>query len=171
LPDGNEEKIENGLLIAEPETGICKVVCFSPNHSLTLLVMEVGDIVKVVQTWKKEYVELGTHPNINYVQIFENKGEIMGCSNPHPHGQIWPQKSIPPKILKKSAHFKDYWETEKRSLLQAYLEQELELKERIVLENEHFVALVPYWAVWPYEVMIAPRKHYQHIGQLNLEEE
>jgi UDPglucose--hexose-1-phosphate uridylyltransferase len=171
LPDGNEEKIDNGLLVAEPETGICKVVCFSPNHSLTLPVMDVEDIVKVVQTWKKEYVELGAHPNINYVQIFENKGEIMGCSNSHPHGQIWSQRSIPPEILKKSAHFKDYWETEKRSLLQAYLEQELELKERIVLENEHFVALVPYWAVWPYEAMIVPRKHYQDIGQLNTEEE
>jgi UDPglucose--hexose-1-phosphate uridylyltransferase len=171
LPDGNEEKIDNGLLIAESETGICKVVCFSPDHSLTFPVMEVEDIVKVVQIWKKEYKELGAQLNINYVHIFENKGEIMGYSNPYPHGQIWSQRSIPPEILKKFTHFKDYWKTEKRILLQAYLEQELELKERIVLENEHLVALVPYWAVWPYEVMIVPRIHYQHIGQLNLEEE
>ncbi|QED36426.1 UDP-glucose--hexose-1-phosphate uridylyltransferase [Antarcticibacterium arcticum] len=171
LAEGPAEKISNGLLQAESETGICKVVCFSPDHSLTLPVMKIEDITKVIQTWKKEYLELGALENINYVQVFENKGEIMGCSNPHPHGQIWAQRSIPTEVLKKTKKLKEYWNAHKKSLLTAYLDQELEAGERIVLQNEHFVALVPYWAVWPYEVMILPRTHYRHIGQLNGPEE
>lgn len=165
-----EEKISNGLLRAESETGICKVVCFSPNHSLTLPLMELEDIIKVVQAWKKEYCELGEQEGINYVQIFENKGDVMGCSNPHPHGQIWAQRSIPNEINKKTGKLKEYWETNNKSLLSSYLRQELASGERLVITNEHFVALVPYWAVWPYEVMIIPRTHYSHIGQLNDEE-
>ncbi len=171
LPDTPKKRVENGLFKAETERGICKVICFSPDHSVTLPLMEVEEITKVVQMWKKEYKELGSTGDINYVQIFENKGEIMGCSNPHPHGQIWSQLSIPTEIKKKTKHFSEYWEQNQISLLEDYLQQELEAKERILLENEHFVALIPYWAVWPYEVMIVPKKHYQNIGQLNAEEE
>ncbi|QLE03025.1 UDP-glucose--hexose-1-phosphate uridylyltransferase [Galbibacter sp. BG1] len=171
LPNIEEEKYENGLLKAETETGICKVVCFSPNHALTLPLMENEAITNVVKLWKKEYVELGAQEAINHVQIFENKGAVMGCSNPHPHGQIWSQSSIPEEVLKKQEQQKNYWEQKKRSLLQDYLEQELELNERILVTNEHFVALMPYWAVWPYEAMIIPRKHFQDIGQLNEAEE
>lgn len=171
MPTGPEEKVNQGLLQAESETGICKVVCFSPDHSLTLPLMDTGDITKVVQTWKKEYLELGAREGINYVQIFENKGDVMGCSNPHPHGQIWSQRSLPPEIVKKTQHQEEYWTANKKSLLQVYLEQEIENGDRVVLQNDHFVALVPYWAIWPYEVMIIPRNHYQHIGQLNDNEE
>ncbi len=171
LPDTEYQSFEDGLFKAETETGICKVVCFSPNHSLTLPLMEVEDIQNVVGLWKKEYKELGAKDGINYVQIFENKGAIMGCSNPHPHGQIWSQHSIPTEIQKKSKHFKDYWEKNKRSILTDYLQQELEAEERILEENDDFVALIPYWAVWPYEAMIIPKKHYQHIGQLSSDEE
>ena len=95
----------------------------------------------------------------------------MGCSNPHPHGQIWSQHSIPTEIAKKTTHQKKYWESNRKSLLSAYLEQELQNKERIIAENNSFVALVPFWAIWPYEAMILPKKHYQHIGQLNTSEE
>lgn len=171
MPGGPDEKMSNGHLNAESETGICKVVCFSPDHSLTLPLMEVEDIIKVVQTWKKEYQELGDQPGINYVQIFENKGDVMGCSNPHPHGQIWAQRSIPNEIVKKIGKLKEYWNTNKKSLLKSYLEQELASGERIVLQNNHFVALVPFWAIWPYEVMIISRSHYSHIGQMNAEED
>ena len=171
LPDGPQEEVEEGLLKASSETGICRVVCFSPDHSLTLPVMENDDIVKVIQKWKEEYADLGSRKGINYVMIFENKGDMMGCSNPHPHGQIWSQLSIPVEVQKKTEHQKAYWNRNKRSLLGDYLEQELQLKERIVLENEHFVALVPYWAIWPYETMIIPRRQMQHIGQLTSEEE
>jgi len=171
LPDTPEIDFQEGLLKAESEKGICKVVCFSPDHSLTLPVMDLEDIIKVVQIWKKEYVELSSIENINYVQIFENKGAIMGCSNPHPHGQIWSQASIPTEVLKKSVKFKEHWQKTGRSLLSDYIDQELEAKERILAENEHFVALIPYWAVWPFEAMIVPKRHLQHIGQLNSEEE
>lgn len=171
MPDSEEFDFTEGLFHAEAERGICKVVCFSPDHSLTLPLMEVADITAVVQTWKKEFEELGSHEFINYVQIFENKGAMMGCSNPHPHGQIWSQKSIPTEIQKKSGKFKEYWKKNKRSLLSDYLIQELEADERILEQNEHFVALVPFWAVWPFEAMIVPKRHLQHIGQLTAEEE
>lgn len=171
LPDGPQNELNDGLLTAKSETGVCRVVCFSPDHSLTLPVMEVPAIVKVVQKWKEEYAALGAKEDINYVQIFENKGDMMGCSNPHPHGQIWSQLSIPVEVAKKSEYQKEYWTKHNRSLLTDYLKQELEQKERLVVQNEHFVALVPYWAIWPYETMILPRRQMQHIGQLNEEEE
>lgn len=166
----NEGNYEQGLLHAKQESGICKVICFSPNHSLTLPLMLVEDIVKVIELWKKEYSDLGNNTSINHVQIFENKGAIMGCSNPHPHGQIWAQSTIPEIVLKKQEKQREYWNTHNKSLLSSYLEQELELQERIIIENKHFVALVPYWAIWPYETMIIPRKHLQHIAQLSSEE-
>ena len=163
--------INEGLLKAESERGVCKVVCFSPDHSLTLPLMELEEITKVVQVWKKEYRELGSKDFINYVQIFENKGAVMGCSNPHPHGQIWSQSSIPVEIKKKSKKFKQFWNKNHKSLLSSYLEQELALGDRILGENEYFVSLIPYWAVWPFEAMIIPKRHIQHIGMLNEKEE
>lgn len=171
LPNGNTKKFNSGLLSAQAETGLCKVICFSPDHSLTLPLMSVEAITKVVQKWKEEYKILGADEQINYVQIFENKGELMGCSNPHPHGQIWSQFSIPAEVEKKSQHQLQYWEKNKESLLKNYLQQEIEQKERIIIENEHFVVLVPFWAVWPYETMLIPRKHYRNIGELNSKEE
>lgn len=162
------QSFESGLLKAEVESGICKVVCFSPNHSLTIPLMTEKGIVSVINLWKKEYLELGAIEDINYIQIFENKGAIMGCSNPHPHGQIWSQRSIPGEIVKKGENQKAYWNTNKRSLLGDYLKQELEgNRERILAENDDFVALIAYWAVWPYEAMIVPKKHYQNISQLS----
>lgn len=160
---------EEGLLRATSEKGICKVVCFSPDHSLTLPLMAIEDIAKVVAVWQQEYRELGSIKGINHVQIFENKGEIMGCSNPHPHGQIWAQSSIPQEVQKKTEQQKAYWLKNGRSLLRDYSIQEMEKKERIIAENEHFVAFVPFWAVWPYETMIMPKRHYQSIIQFSRE--
>ena len=109
--------------------------------------MDIPSLVKVVDTWQKEYNELGANPTINYIQIFENKGAIMGCSNPHPHGQIWAQNSIPTEIVKKTKTQKAFFEKEGKSLLQKYIEQELVEDKRIISENESFVTLVPFWAV------------------------
>lgn len=159
-----------GLLKAEGESGICKVVCFSPNHSLTLPDMELPDLVKVVDTWQNEFKELGSLADINYVQIFENKGAIMGCSNPHPHGQIWAQRSIPTEIIKKTGAQKVFFDKEGTSLLQSYVEQELKEGTRIISENDSFVTLVPFWAVWPYEAMIIPKRHMNHILQMSEKE-
>lgn len=168
-PEGGEN--ENGLLVSNSESGICRVICFSPDHSLTLPVMEEEAIVKVIQLWKKEFSDLAQNEHIKYIQIFENKGEIMGCSNPHPHGQIWASSSVPLELTKETTQQKNYFEQHGKSLLSAYLDVELQKKERIVVENEHFVALVPYWAVWPYETMLVSKRHVQTVTQFTAEEE
>lgn len=169
-PDAGDGIFDKNLLKAKGEKGLCKVICFSPDHSLTIPDMEVEAIEKVIGVWQKEYLEIGSLDFINHVQIFENKGAIMGCSNPHPHGQIWSQNSIPEEVKKKTLQQFRFWEETGESLLGNYLKQELEEQERIVCENDDFVALVPFWAVWPYEAMIIPRRHRQHIGQLSAEE-
>lgn len=170
LRDIEEEKYENGLLYAESESGICKVVCFSPDHSLTLPLMSTDEIMDVISLWQQEYEQLGAIEGINHVQIFENKGDVMGCSNPHPHGQIWAQRSIPQEVARKAKRLKEYWKKNGKSILEDYIVQELDLDERIILENEYFVALIPYWAIWPYETMIVPKRKVTHIGQLSIDE-
>jgi UDPglucose--hexose-1-phosphate uridylyltransferase len=170
LNDTPKFNYKKGLLHAEGESGICKVICFSPNHSLTIPDMEIEDLIKVIETWQYEFIQLGGLPNINYVQIFENKGAIMGCSNPHPHGQIWAQNSIPTEIQKKTNTQKDYFKSEGGSLLQKYVEEELIDRTRIISENESFVTLVPFWAVWPFEAMIVPKRHMTNIIELTLSE-
>ena len=157
---------KGGLLKAVSEPGLCRVICFSPDHSLTLPEMEVSAIRKVIDLWAEEYQSLGARPEINYVQIFENKGQMMGCSNPHPHGQIWAQHTLPQQVLKKQHNQRAYFQDHKKSLLEAYLSIELEEKERILVNNEHFVALVPFWAVWPFETMILPKRQVARITGL-----
>ncbi|WP_417859651.1 UDP-glucose--hexose-1-phosphate uridylyltransferase [Winogradskyella sediminis] len=159
--------VNDGLFKAESEQGICKVICFSPDHSKSLADMAVEDINKVVATWQKEYTVLGAEPIINYVQIFENKGAVMGCSNPHPHGQIWSQSTLPNEVEKKDHQQQAYFDKNQTSLLGDYLEQELEVKERIIFENEHFVVLTPFWAVWPFETMIVPKRSQNNITELS----
>ena len=167
LKDVKADILSNGLLKAESESGLCKVICFSPNHSFNLPLMSEAEIEDVISLWQKEYHELGAMEGINHVQIFENKGDIMGCSNPHPHGQIWAQRNVPQEVQKKCDLQSSYWESKGSSLLGDYLAQELKLNERIVLENEHFVMLVPYWAIWPYEVMILPKRKIAHIADVS----
>lgn len=163
-------EIEDGLLVAQSERGICKVVCFSPDHSKSLADMEPQEIVKVVCAWQKEYRILGETPDIKYVQIFENKGAVMGCSNPHPHGQIWSQSTLPNEVLKKDQEQLTYFNKKNASLLKDYLTQELEKKERIIFENESFVVLVPFWAIWPFETMIIPKQHQKSLLEMSDEE-
>ena len=169
--DANPANFQEGFLVAEGDRGTCRVLCYSPNHSKTMAQLSIEEIEKVIQLWQTQYQELGALAYINHVQIFENKGEMMGCSNPHPHGQIWSQSAIPSIIERKSnAQFKFYQDTEGQSLLSAYLEQEIAEESRIVCVDEHFVALVPWWAVWPFEVMVAPRRPMQDLTQLAEEE-
>lgn len=162
--------LDKGLFKAKSEKGICKVICFSPDHSKSLADMEVKDINKVVKAWQSEYKSIGGNNMINYVQIFENKGAVMGCSNPHPHGQIWSQSTLPNEVEKKDKQQRDYYNKNKKSILADYLEQELETNERIIFENNHFVVLTPFWAIWPFETMILPKKHYKNILQISEEE-
>ena len=152
-----------GLLMATSERGICRVVNFSPRHDLTLAEMDEREIAKVVTVWQDEFRSLGAERHINHVQIFENKGSMMGNSNPHPHGQIWAQESIPREAAKELQQFKRYYAKKKKSLLADYCTLELRLKERIVYDNGTFTVLVPFWAVWPYETMIVPKRKMANI--------
>ncbi len=156
-PDPQPATDPASLFIAEPEVGRCRVVCFDPDHSLTLSQMPVDSIVKVVETWREETRTLGANPDLNYVQIFENRGQMMGSSNPHPHCQIWATGHVPDEPAAEGAAQLDYLNTHGRTLLADYLQQELQAKDRIVVENDAFVALVPYWAVWPFETILLPR--------------
>ena len=162
--------ITDGLFKSESEQGICKVICFSPDHSMSLADMEVLDINKVVKTWQNEYTELGSNDMINYVQIFENKGAVMGCSNPHPHGQIWSQSTLPNEVYKKDQQQRTYFSKNNTSLLGDYLKQELEANERIIYQNDDFVVLTPFWAVWPFETMIVPKKQFANITKISEQE-
>jgi UDPglucose--hexose-1-phosphate uridylyltransferase len=167
-PEGDLDT--KGLLQAKSEKGICRVICFSPNHDLTLPQMSKQDILEVINLWQSEFQTLASTEWIKYIQIFENKGEIMGCSNPHPHGQIWAQSSIPAEPAKETLQQSKYFLENNKSLLADYLDVELNAKERIIIENEHFVALVPFWAVWPYETMIISKRHLQNILEFTEEE-
>lgn len=155
---------------AQPERGISRVVCFSPNHNETLPEMSVASIETIVRTWQQEYTNLGKIDYINYVQIFENKGSVMGCSNPHPHGQIWAQSSLPTQVEKTQNNLKMYFDQHQRTLLQDYIQEELLKEERIVIENDHFVALVPFWAIWPYETLIVSKRAVPKITDFTPEE-
>lgn len=160
----------NDLIKTESESGICRVVCFSPRHDLTLSEMDVDDIRKIIEVWIEEFKDLGSSSDINYVQIFENKGEMMGCSNPHPHGQIWATHSIPGEPLKETIHQKDFLYKKGNCLLCEYKKLETDNKERVIIDNEDFVVLVPFWAVWPYETMIISKRHIKDISGLTEKE-
>jgi len=145
------------LLVAEAEVGRCRVICFDPDHSLTLSQMPVASIGRVIACWKSETETLGAEPSIRYVQVFENRGAMMGSSNPHPHCQVWATGHVPDEPAAEGVAQADYFFQHGRTLLGDYLAQEVG-GERVVCENEEFVALVPYWAVWPFETLILPRK-------------
>jgi len=170
LPDVPAGGDSEELFKAKSEKGICKVICFSPRHDLTLPEMEIPAIEKVISIWQNEYIELGKKPFINHVQIFENKGSVMGCSNPHPHGQIWAQESIPSLVKREDENQKAYYNLHGRTLLETYIHKELEKQERIVFQNDSFIVLVPYWATWPFEIMIVPKNISPNISNLSPKE-
>jgi UDPglucose--hexose-1-phosphate uridylyltransferase len=157
VPSGEFDVENAGLLRATTERGLCRVLCFDPRHDLTLATMEVEAIRRVVDVWAAQEFELATREDIRYVQIFENRGAMMGASNPHPHGQIWATEHIPDEPAAELASQKEYLARCERPLLLDYLEMELKLRERIVAENDSWVVLVPFWAVWPFETLLLPR--------------
>lgn len=171
LPDTPEGGLdEHGLLVAQSDRGLCRVLCFSPRHDLTLPELPAADIEAVVATWTAQYRELGALPFVNYVQIFENKGAVMGCSNPHPHCQIWGSQALPAEPAKEQARQRAYREARGTCLLCDYLELERARGERIVCAEEHFTALVPFWAVWPFETMIVAHRHAGALDELDAAE-
>jgi UDPglucose--hexose-1-phosphate uridylyltransferase len=165
--DTSTEKYEQGLLIAESEPGICRVVCFSPRHDLTISAMKLKDVRQVIDVWVEQFQELGATPSINSVQIFENRGAMMGASNPHPHCQIWAEQSLPNEVLKEVNSQRDYRARHESCLLCDYVSTELLKEERLVCQNEDFVAVVPFWAIWPFETLVIGRRHTTGMDQLS----
>ena len=157
---------EHPLFISVPERGFCRVVCFSPRHDLTLPELGHPAIETVIQTWVDQSVDLGARDFIQYVQVFENKGVMMGCSNPHPHSQIWGTEHIPNEPAKELEQQKQYFTTNSRTLLSDYLAEEYKRNERILFTNDHFCALVPYWAIWPFEVIVIARRNVAYLHEL-----
>ncbi|MGA8525635.1 MAG: galactose-1-phosphate uridylyltransferase, partial [Candidatus Sulfotelmatobacter sp.] len=156
--------------VARSEAGRCRVVCYSPRHDLTMARMSVAEIRRVVDTWAEEFRELGGQPNIQSVQVFENRGAMMGCSNPHPHGQIWANQTLPNESVEELAAVQEYYRSHGSTLLGDYLALELEKQERVICANDHFIVLVPYWAVWPFETLLVSRKSVPALHDLNHEE-
>jgi UDPglucose--hexose-1-phosphate uridylyltransferase len=161
---------EQELLVAHAEPGTSRVICFSPRHDLTLPQMEVPQIQLVVDTWANEVELLGNKKWINYVQVFENKGAVMGCSNPHPHCQLWATHDVPLIPEKKWQAQRAYLGRHGSDLLGDYLALELKKQERLICHNEYWVALVPFWAVWPYEAMLVPVRRVEDLLSLSSEE-
>jgi UDPglucose--hexose-1-phosphate uridylyltransferase len=152
-------RAQSALLVSHPERGVCRVVCFSPRHDLSLAQLAVPQIRRIVDTWVQQCLELGNLAFVNYVQVFENKGAMMGASNPHPHGQIWANESLPTEVFKEHQAQNDYLREAQSCLLCDYLRQERAVGTRMVLENESFAALVPFWAIWPFETMLLSKRH------------
>ncbi len=167
LPDGPHFEIdEGGLLVARAERGICRVICFSPRHDLTIPRMTPKEIGEVIAVWAAEFRRLGEIDWVRHVQIFENRGALMGASNPHPHCQIWANASVPVVPEKELAAFRDYRDAKKSCLLCDYLQLELRRGERVICENEAFAAMVPFWAVWPFETLLVSKRHFASINDL-----
>jgi UDPglucose--hexose-1-phosphate uridylyltransferase len=154
-----------GLIVAEGEAGICRVMCFSPRHDLTISTMSPADIEEVVGAWTEQFDELAAMPWVRHVQIFENRGEMMGASNPHPHCQIWATSSIPQEPGRELTAQQSYWQTHGSCLLCDYLKLEQQEQRRIICANEAIVVLVPFWAVWPFEVLVCSRRHLRTMSE------
>ena len=166
VPNATLDIADAGLLHAQTERGICRVLCFDPRHDLTLATMSIEAIHRVVEMWATQATELGSRPEIQYVQIFENRGAMMGASNPHPHGQIWATEHIPNEPALELAAQQEYLTSHHKQLLSTYLALELEQRDRIVAENETWVALVPFWAVWPFELLLLPKQNVARVEDL-----
>jgi UDPglucose--hexose-1-phosphate uridylyltransferase len=151
-------------LLAEEVRGECRVVCFSPRHDLHLGSMDENAIAGVVDCWAAQYEELSALPFVNSVTIFENRGAMMGASNPHPHGQVWAESSIPNELAKESASLHEHREKRGECLLCAYAALELERQERVIYSDDRTVVVVPFWATWPFETMILGRRHHGSIA-------
>ena len=169
LPDSVEGGVaasDHPLLVSVPESGLCRVVCFSPRHDLTLPELELPAIRNVVSTWAEQSADLGAKDFITNVQVFENKGAMMGCSNPHPHSQIWAQSRLPNEADKELATQQTFFKQNGRTLLLDYLDEEHKRAERLVFRNAHFTALVPFWAVWPFEILLIAHRPTAYLTDL-----
>jgi len=166
----SESGASDDLFAVEPQSGVCRVVCFSPRHDLSLARMDTAGIRTVVEAWADEVERMSRLGTMRYVQVFENKGAAMGCSNPHPHGQIWASATVPHLPARKLAMQKRYQDRHGRDLLGDYLARELAAGERMVCKNDAWAVVVPFWAVWPFETMVIPVRLVDDLRELANEE-
>ncbi len=171
LPDENRaHAVDHPLLVSVTERGICRVVCFSPRHDLTLPELDQSAIEKIICTWIDQTAELSANDFVQYVQIFENKGAMMGCSNPHPHSQVWGTQYISNQPAKELEHQMAYFIQHNRALLKDYLNEEQRRTERTLFSNDHFTVLIPFWGAWPFETMIIAHRNVAWLTELTAEE-
>ena len=168
LPDTPPFGDEHGLLRYQSQRGTCRVLCFSPRHDMTLPEMAQEEIRCVVDVWAEQVAELSQ--TYRWVQVFENKGAAMGASNPHPHGQIWAVDTLPNEPAREEQQQRVYWDEHGRPLLLDYAQLEAVRRERVVVANKHWLAVVPFWAVWPFETLLLPRRHVLHLPDLTPDE-
>jgi len=162
---------ESSLIVANSERGICRVICFSPRHDLTISNMELDEMVRVVRVWREQYQQLGAIDWVSHVQIFENRGEMMGASNPHPHCQVWANENVPNHPASEQSAMLEFVNTRRQCMLCTYLRLERTHTTRVVCQNEFFTVLVPFWAVWPFEVLVLANEHLTGIDQLSRDAE
>ncbi|MCZ6778685.1 MAG: UDP-glucose--hexose-1-phosphate uridylyltransferase [Acidobacteria bacterium] len=168
VPEASPGEIDKGgLIVAQSESGICRVVCFSPRHDLAIARMQQAQVRLLVDVWVEQHRDLAQRPAINHVQIFENRGALMGCSNPHPHGQIWANATIPDPTRKETESFENHLKARGSCLLCHYLDLETSEGERLIFQNNGFTVLVPYWAAWPFETLVLSRRHIADLDQLS----
>ena len=163
-PDVPNSHFVDGLLVAESEAGTCRVVCYSPRHDLDMASMEPADIRRVIDLWGEQTTELAE--DYQWVQVFENRGAAMGASNPHPHGQIWAGTALPNEAKREDAMQRAHYDTHHSLLLLDYVGQESG-GDRVVVETDHWIVLVPFWAVWPFEMLLVPRNHVRWLPELS----
>lgn len=161
---------ESELIVAHAEGGWCRVACFSPRHDLTIPRMTPAELREVMDVWAAEYQTAEDIAWVQHVQIFENRGSLMGASNPHPHCQIWANATIPDQPAREQASFEGYRASRNSCLLCEYFEIELKRGERIVCQNGSFAAVVPFWAAWPFEILLLSKRHLGDITGLSAQE-
>lgn len=161
------ESEKSSLFESRPESGECRVVCYTHRHNERLATMNVADITQAINAITREYIDLDANDAVRYVQVFENRGRMMGCSNSHPHAQVWATEHLPVEPAKELFTQQRWWNDKQTLLLADYRQAESEDGRRMVLENEHFVALVPYWAIWPFETLLLPKRNFASFEQMS----
>lgn len=167
-PETPNSNSDDPLFTLASEQGCSRVICFSPDHSRTLPELSIPELTAVINCWRDQSRALGER--YRWVQVFENKGAMMGCSNPHPHGQVWAQQQLPTLAARKQERFADYHRTHGRAMLADYVEREIQLQERVVFQNRDWLVVVPYWAAWPYETLLLPRFELTRLSELGAEQ-
>lgn len=156
---------EDKIFKSQPVSGEARVICYSKRHDLSMARLPEEELRKIVVCWEQQYRELSQR--YSWVSIFENKGAAMGCSSPHPHGQVWASNYVPTEVAKEDHFQREYFNANGKVLLLDYARKELDLGKRVIFQEGCWICVVPYWATWPFEALLLPTDHISDIGHLN----